>query len=118
MNLLLTKGREELFIKPDLTTMVHFAAEHGDFNLLDDLIHRYPDLKYVKSTAPYKFGYTALHLAAHGGSLNCVNILINNGCDLFTMASLRNENFGPTALHVAASQGHVNVVEFIIQTNR
>ena len=106
-------------------TLLHYAAENGDFCLVDRLIHYGADIKAMTKTGitPYIRAYERGHQeicallkeheaytildAVRCGDLETTIALLPNNKNLTTSS-------GSTLLHIAAIHGHVPIIELLL----
>ena len=91
--------------EPDGTTALHWAAHHGDLDLVHRLIDAGGDV-----SAFNRYGVAPAWLAAQNGHADVVETLLRAGVDPETT---RGES-GETVLMIAARAGHVGVLQRLI----
>ena len=121
-------------------TPLHFAAFHGIFTVVEDLVKKGADIDAKNEN--YE---TPLYIAAQRGMLNTVKTLIEKGAAIdakcntgetplcvaamyghveIVKALIKNkarldypfvDNYGNTPLHIAAQQGHIKIIEVLIK---
>ncbi|MDX1495148.1 MAG: ankyrin repeat domain-containing protein [Longimicrobiales bacterium] len=104
---LLESGADVNAAQGDGMTALHWAAEHGNAELAEMLLHA-----GANPAALTRLGdYTPLHLAARGGHGGVVARLLDAGAD----AEARTSTGGVTPLHFAAGSGSVPAVRALLE---
>ena len=111
----------------DGKTIMHWAAQHGDYQLMYKLVQKAIKAKKTKIdlqallTAKDSDGNTPLHLCSKGGHRDCVALLINEG--ITTINSLKpiipklvaeKNNNGEIALHCACQCAEAGIITRLI----
>ncbi len=98
----------------DGCTLVHLAAKHGHYNILNWLLDEFPD--GFDLTAKTSTGDNILHLASQGGYLATLKLLYsklnNEKKQMFFEAGHRNY----TVLNIAILRNHLSIVKWLRQT--
>lgn len=94
---LLREGADVNAAQGDGMTALHWAAVHGDAELLGVLIYAGARVEAVTRNG----NYTALHLASRAGQAAAVKTLLKAGANV----DARTTSGGATPLHLAAAQG-------------
>ncbi|KAJ8551487.1 hypothetical protein K7X08_021502 [Anisodus acutangulus] len=84
----------------------HVAAKQGHLEVLNELLHSFPNLVMTTDSS----NSTALHTAAAQGHLDVVNLLLEIDSNLAKIA----RNNGKTILHTAARMGHLEIVRSLL----
>lgn len=103
---LLRSGADVNAAQGDGMTALHWAAEHGNVELADLVIHAGANVDAVTRLGDY----TPLHLAARSGHGGVVRRLLDAGAD----AEARTSTGGVTPLHFGSGSGSVDVVEALL----
>lgn len=103
---LLRSGADVNAAQGDGMTALHWAAEHGNAELADMLLHAGAHVRVITRLGDY----TPLHLAAKGGHADVAERLLEAGAD--PMA--RSSTGGVAPLHFAARSGRVEAVEVLL----
>jgi len=103
---LLQQGVDVNAAQGDGMTGLHWAAERGDVEITDMLIHAGANVRAVTRIGHY----TPLHLASKSGSLPVVESLLAGGADVAAVTS----NTGATSLHLAAAAGNPGLVTALL----
>ena len=90
---------------PDGTTALHWAAHHGDLEIVHRLIDAGGDV-----SAPNRYGIAPIWLAAQNGHADVVETFLRAGVDPETTRG----DSGETVLMIAARAGHVDVLQQLI----
>ena len=85
-------------------TAIHYAADVGDYQIVDMLI----DANAKAVNGKEKTGRTPLHWAADHGHFDVVRLLLRHGADINAVT-----NDGETAFHLAAGGGHLDVINYL-----
>jgi uncharacterized protein len=91
--------------EPDGTTALHWAAHHGDLDIVDALIQ-----KGANANAVNRYGITPLWLAAENGNTDVVAALLRAGADPLATRY----DSGETALMIAAKGGYIPVLQQLL----
>ena len=98
--------------KGDFTTVsdlgyniLHYAAWHGQLDIIRYLTENYQSLLYVKDN----IGRTPLIIAALSGSVECLEYLVSKGCNIFD-----EDSDGRTILHKACQKGKLALVKHLV----
>eukprot|EP00435_Cladocopium_sp_Y103_P016965 s1159_g4.t1 len=98
----------------DRQTALHIAADRGEKEVVDTLLHGAPDRSALLGMSD-KLGQTALHLSCERGHGAVVRKLLHSG-DSHLVAA-RERITGQTALHMAAEAGHNEAVRAILEAS-
>ena len=104
---LLRSGADVNAAQGDGMTALHWAAEHGDAELADMLVHAGAHVGAVTRLGDY----TPLHLAARGGHEGVVRRLLEADADV----GARTSTGGVTPLHFGAASGSAPVVTALLE---
>ncbi|XP_075096665.1 ankyrin repeat-containing protein At5g02620-like isoform X2 [Nicotiana tabacum] len=85
---------------------LHVAARQGHLDVLEELLHSFPNLVMTTDSS----NSTALHTAAAQGHIHVVNMLLEIDSNLVKIA----RNNGKTVLHTAARMGHLEIVRSLL----
>lgn len=104
---LLRSGADVNLPQGDGMTALHWAAEHGDVEMLQMLIIAGANLEAVTRIGDY----TPLHVAAEAGHGVVVRALLEAGADVGARRALS----GTTSLHLAAASGSVSSIDALVE---
>ncbi len=103
------KGKESLDeIKEKIPYPFHIAAEAGNQELMQQLMHLSPDSAHLD--AEDERGVMPLHIAIEKGHTNIVKLLLESG-----KVDINTQSAGETPLHIAIRKGHANIVELLLK---
>ena len=105
INTLLAQDADVNEPQPDGTTAVHWAAHHGDVDLLNRLIAAGGAVQAMN-----RYGVTPIWEAASNGHAGVVKALLRGGADPNTTRG----DSGETILMIAARSGHVDVLQRLV----
>lgn len=91
--------------KPSDKTLLHCAAESGEYELAELLID-----KGVNVNAKSYYGDTPLHEALYNGHKDIAELLIDKGANV----NVKDKSDGKTLLHLAVQSGRKDIVELLI----
>ena len=89
----------------DGMTVLHFAVQNGDTEVVKFLVEHGADIKAQDTV----LSRSAIHFAAENGNLDCVKYLAEHGADLEDR-----DVYGATALHYAAKSNKLDVVKYLV----
>ena len=89
----------------DGMTALHWAAEHGDADMAQQLIYAGANVAAVTRIGLY----TPLHLAAKSGNPELVKALIAGGADV----NVKADPSGATPMHMAALAGNADIINLL-----
>ena len=105
INTLLAQDADVNEPQPDGTTAVHWAAHHGDVDLLNRLIAAGGAVQAMN-----RYGVTPIWQAASNGHAAVVEALLRGGADPNTARG----DSGETILMIAARSGHIDVLQRLV----
>jgi ankyrin repeat protein len=105
---LLTSGADINARNIEYRTALHYAAEHGDKELVEFLLAAKADAD------PMGWYATPLHLAIKGGYRDIVGLLISAGADVNQRHIQTQSGHSCTPLHLAAGSGNIEIVKLLI----
>ncbi|XP_076908937.1 uncharacterized protein LOC143566034 [Bidens hawaiensis] len=94
-------------INSDGNTLLHIAAEIGDYNLISAILWREPYCNWTR--IKNKHGSTVLHIAAIAGNTNGAELLVKHNKRLLEIQ----DDEGRTPLDKASEKGNLNTVRYL-----
>ncbi len=104
---LLKDGADVNVAQGDGMTALHWAAEHGDLDILEMLIAAGAHVRAVTRIG----SYTPLHLASRAGNASVAEALLQAGSD----ANAKTTTGGSASLHFAAASGAAQTVAILLE---
>ena len=103
---LISRGCDVMDKDNDGWTVLHYACQEGEQELVQYLVENYPILLTMRD----KEGQSPFLVVGISGSVELVEYLISKGCDV-----LDNDNDGKTILYTACNENKLELVKYLVE---
>lgn len=117
---LLSEGASIKVTLPGDANVLHIAAEHGQFEILQELLAYDEDVTNILINAltdSNRRGFGPIHFAVSKNHIDCVELLITKNADL-RLRTTSNPHKSSTSLHIAAVKNYVEIAKLILKFDK